>query len=331
MSALVTGGTGFIGGALVRALRADGLDVRVLVRPGTGARPLEALGAAVVRGDVADAVAVRAACEGCEVVYNLAVTPRVGRIAAMRAVNVTGARNVALAATACGARLVHASTAGVYGGALDAVPAGEDHPTRPERPYPLTKLEGERAIAEVAARAGASVALARIATVYGPGNVRGVGAYRAALARVTPLAGGGRQLIDLVHVDDIVTGLRACAGRRDPGVAVYNLAGGTPVPLRSVMEAIAAAAGRRLRPASLPRAPFLALEALNRHLLLSRGIDSRWQHRLMEAPRSRAFRISRAADELGYRPAVGLHDGVARTLAWYRDTGLIGPREGDGE
>ena len=77
---------------------------------------------------------------------------------------------------------MHASTVGVYG-PLVALPAAEDHPTRPKRPYPRTKLAGERAVAEVARDGAASVAVARIGLVYGPGNRHGVGRSRARSAR----------------------------------------------------------------------------------------------------------------------------------------------------
>ena len=319
---MVTGASGFIGGVLVRALMADGEDVRALVRTGTDARALETAGATVVRGDVADPAAVHAAADGCEVVYNLAVSPRLSHGRVLGAVNVTGARNAALAAATTGARLVHASTVAVYG-PLVTLPAGEDHPTRPERPYPRSKLAGERAVAEVAGDGAASVAIARIGLVYGPGNRGGIGGLPRTLGPLTPLIGGGRHLVDMVYVDDIVDGLRACGARREPGLATYNLTGGAPVPVHEALATIAAAGGGRLRPLPLPRAPFAAAEAVSRHVLWPRGIDSRLQHRLMRAPRSQAYRIARAADDLGYRPAVGLADGIGRTLAWHRD-GPIG-------
>jgi len=320
VTVLVTGATGFIGAALVRALRADDEDVRALVRPGTDGRALEAGGAAIVRGDIADAAAVRAAADACDVVYNLAVPPRLAHAGVMEAVNVTGARNAATAAAATGARLVHASTVGVYG-PLVALPAAEDHPTRPERPYPRSKLAGERAVAEVARDGAASVAVARIGLVYGPGNRHGVGTFPRSFGPLTPLVGGGRHLVDMVYVDDVVEGLRACAARADPGVTTYNLTGGAPVPVREVLAAIAAAGGRRLRPVPLPRAPFAAAEAVSRRVLWPRGIDSRLQHRVARAPRSQAFTIDRAAQDLGYRPAVGLREGITRTLAWYANAG----------
>ncbi|HTI32961.1 MAG TPA: NAD-dependent epimerase/dehydratase family protein, partial [Miltoncostaea sp.] len=272
--------------------------------------------------------AVAAAADGCEVVFNLAVSPRTGDVARMRAVNLDGARNAAAAARAAGARLVHASTAAVYG-PLPTGAADEEHPARPERPYPASKLAAEAAVADATAGSGLPVTIARISQVYGPGARRAVGPYRAALRPVTPVVGDGTQLIDVVHVDDVVAGLRACAARTEAGPRVYNLAGGAPVRARDLLAAIAAADGRRLRLVRLPRAPFAALAAVNRRVLLPRGLDTAFQHRVMRVPASAAYPIGRAAAELGYRPAVPLARGVADTLAWYRRHGLIGnhPRE----
>ena len=252
MTVLVTGGTGFIGGRLVRALLADGEEVRALVRPASDARALEAAGATVVRGDVAEAGAMRAAAAGCEVVYSLAVPARAGRIDAMRSANVFGARNAALAARAAGARLVHASTTGVYG-RLTTLPAGEDHPTRPERPYPRTKLEGERVVAEV--MPDGPVVVARIASVYGPGDVRSAAIFRGGPPAPDP---GGRRRGG-PHRPGLRRRRRRGAARlrgprSRPGRTTYNLAGGAPVPLREVLEAIAAAGGRTPAGAGAPAA-----------------------------------------------------------------------------
>lgn len=326
----MTGATGFVGGVLAGALTRDGWDVRALVRPGSDAASLAASGVEVARGDVGDRAALAAAAAGCEVVFNLAVSPRTGDVARMRAVNLDGARNAAAAARAAGARLVHASTVAVYG-PLPTGTADEEHPARPERPYPASKLAAEAEVAEATAGSGLPVTIARISQVYGPGGRRGVGPFRAALRPVTPVVGDGAQLIDVVHVDDVVAALRACAARTAPGPRVYNVAGGAPVRGRDLLAAIATADGRRLRLVRLPRAPFAVLEALNRRVLTPRGLDSAFQHRFMRMPASAAYPIGRATAELGYRPAVPLARGVAETLAWYRRNGLIHDhRRGDG-
>ena len=116
-------------------------------------RRLEAAGVEVARGDVTDEGAVIAAARGCEVVHHLAVPTRHARPRILEAVNVAGAGHVIRAAGRTGARVVHCSTTGVYG-PLDHLPADEEHPTRPARAYPASKLGGRRSSAASRASRG---------------------------------------------------------------------------------------------------------------------------------------------------------------------------------
>ena len=325
MRVLVTGATGFIGGRLARALAADGHEVRALVRPGADAARLAAAGVAIVRGDVTDEGAVAAATRGCELVHHLAVSPRHARPGVLDAVNVAAAGHVVRAAGRTGARVVHCSSTNVYG-RLSRLPADEDHPTRPDRPYPASKLRGEALVGRLAREQGTSVVIARLSSVYGPGSRRGLKVYRDALGGTLFTIGPSTQLDDLVFVDDIVDGLRRCGELRDARAPVYNLAGGAPRPLCDVYRAIAAAGGTPLRQRPLPVLPFRALAATQRATRLGASLDSPLLHRLTHVPRSRAFSIDRARRDLGYRPAVGLEEGAARTLAWYREAGLLSPQ-----
>jgi nucleoside-diphosphate-sugar epimerase len=167
--------------------------------------------------------------------------------------------------------------------------------------------------------------IARLSSVYGPGSMRALRTYRDALGGTLFTIGPSTQLDDLVFVDDIVDGLRRCGELHDARAPIYNLAGGAPRPLRDVYGAIAAAGGTRLRQRPLPVLPFRALAAAHRATRLGASLDTPLVHRITHVPRSRAYSIERARRDLGYRPAVGLEEGAARTLAWYRETGLLSP------
>ena len=324
MRVLVTGATGFIGGRLAPALVQDGHRVRALVRPGADASELERAGVEVARGDVADAADVGAAMEGCALAFNLAVPERHAGAAVLEAVNVAGPGHVVRAAARAGASVVHCSTTGVYG-PLDRLPADEAHPTRPHRPYPASKLRGERLVAGLAHEGGVRVVIARLSSVYGPGSQRGLRPYRDTFRRRFYTIGPATQVDDLVYVDDVVAGLLRCPEVADPEAPVYNLAGGAPRPLRDVYGAIAAAAGTRPRQRPLPVLPFRALAAARRATGERRGLDTPLVHRLTHVPAPRAYSIERARRDLGYLPAVGLEEGTARTLGWYREAGLLSP------
>lgn len=208
---LVTGGTGFVGGRLVERLAGElGAEVRVLVRRFARAARVARFPVALRAGDVTDARAVAEAAEGCAVVFHCAYGTA-GDPAEQRAVNVDGLRCVLDAAARDGARVVHVSTAAVYGTPRGEVldeecprPAGDD-------PYSSSKLAAEH-LAEERARAGAPVVVLQPTCVYGPWSPSWTIRILADLkARRVPLVDGGSGLCNAVHVDDVVAALLAAA------------------------------------------------------------------------------------------------------------------------
>src|SRR6187551_3820447 len=148
MKYLVTGVTGLLGNNIVRTLVAAGEQVRVLVRGTSDPRPLEGLKVQRATGDVRDAAAVAAACQGMDVVIHSAGHVHIGwtQLREHLDINVEGARNVAQAARAAGAKLVHVSSVNALGLGPLMRPADEisAQPGIVECPYVVTKREGER-------------------------------------------------------------------------------------------------------------------------------------------------------------------------------------------
>jgi nucleoside-diphosphate-sugar epimerase len=198
---LVTGATGFVGGALARRLLAEGAQVRVLARSSRKAAPLAALGAHITEGDISDPAAVLAAAEGAEIVFHVAALMG-GPLELQRAVNVDGTRYVMQAAALVGARrVVHVSTIAVYGNVLplrvtEDVPLGFG-----ASPYAITK-----AAAEVMVRHGdVPYSIARPAMIFGPGShMWTANAFRLARLRPTPFLGEGEQPAPAIYIDDLV-------------------------------------------------------------------------------------------------------------------------------
>jgi uncharacterized protein YbjT (DUF2867 family) len=185
---LVTGGSGFVGGHVVHALRADGRDVRCLVRDRRRGERLEAWGCELAEGDVTRPESLRAAADGCETVVHL-VAIRQGRPEAFQQVMVEGTRNLIAAAREAGVRrFVLMSALGTSAETKDVVP------------YYGAKWEMEQ---EVKA-AGIPYVVFRPSFIFGKdGGILPTFAKLARLAPVTPIVGTGTQRIQPIWADDV--------------------------------------------------------------------------------------------------------------------------------
>ena len=326
MRSLVTGATGFTGGVLTRALLARGHAVTALVRDAGRAADLRNAGARLAVGDLTDRTALRAALEGVQVVYNVAAIYRQAGVsaAAYRAVNTDAVRTlVELGAEAGVRRVVQCSTVGVHGD-VERPPATEEAPLRPGDVYQRTKLEGERAGREAAARTGVEYTVARPTGIYGPGDRRLLKLFRGVARRRWVTLGSGEIFYHLTFVTDIVEGLRLCG--EIPGAAggTYIIAGPQVTTLNELVAAIARAAGVRPPRWRLPVWPVWLAGAICEGVCVPFGLEPPiYRRRVDFFTKSRAFDIARARAELGYAPAVSLEEGIRRTLSWYRERGWI--------
>lgn len=322
MKALVTGVTGFTGGHLARRLRnTHGDTVRVLVRNAEQAQAFRAEGFDIAIGDLTDEASLRAACDGMEVVYNIAALYRTAGLpsSTYRSVNALGVAAVVRAAAAAGVRrVVHCSTVGVHGD-IETPPAGEDAPLKPGDVYQETKLEGEQLGRDAAAAAGIELVIARPTGIYGPGDRRLLKLFGGVARGRFLLLGDGQIFYHLTYVEDLCDGFRLCA--TVPGAAgrTYILAGAEVTTLRELITITASVAGVTPRLLRLPVWPVWIAGAVCEALCAPFGISPPLYRRRVDFfTKSRAFDITRAQRELGFAPAVTLRDGIGRTLEWYR-------------
>jgi dihydroflavonol-4-reductase len=323
---LVTGATGFTGGHLARALAAGGGQVHALVRDMTRASDLAAAGIALHRGDIRDAAALASAMAGVDIVYHIAATYRQAGIGAetYRAINATAAGQIVEAAARAGVRrVVHCSTVGVHGD-VEHPPANEDAPLNPGDVYQVTKLEGERLARDTGARLRIEVTIARPTGIYGPGDRRLLKLFRGVVRGRFPTLGRGEIYYHLTYIDDLVAGLQLCGEHPAAAHRTYILAGGEVTTLNELVALIADVAGVRRPTVHLPVWPVWLAGAVCEAICVPLGIEPPLYRRRVDFfTKSRAFDITRARTELGYRPAVGLRDGITRTLAWYRAQGWL--------
>jgi nucleoside-diphosphate-sugar epimerase len=317
---LVTGATGFTGGHLARALANAG-PVRVLVRDPARALALADSGFEVVTGDLRDVSALRSAVRGVDIVYNIAAIYRSAGVPAetYRAINRTAVGSLVEAASGAGVRrVVHCSTVGVHGD-VEHPPANEDAPLKPGDIYQVTKLEGEQLARETAARSGIELTIVRPSGIYGPGDRRLFKLFKNVVRRF-PILGSGQIYYHLTYIDDLVEGFRLCGEHPAAAGRTFILAGADVTTLVDVMTMIAEAAGVRPPSIHLPVWPFWMAGAACEAICVPLGIEPPiYRRRVDFFTKSRAFDITRARAEIGYAPRVGLRDGIARTLAWYRE------------
>ena len=335
MRALVTGATGAIGPATVRALMASGLEVRALVRPAGGARPgARDLDAAVevVAGDITDRAAIDRAVRGVDVVVHLAallhiVNPDATLAPRYRDVNVEGTRHVVRAAADAGVRrVVLASTTAVYGPTGD-MPATEATAPAPDTWYAETKLEAERVAREIARAGGPQAVVLRLSAVYGP---RVKGNYRrllGAIARGRFVAiGPGTNRRSLVSEHDAGRAFALAATHDAAAGGLFNVSDGTPHTIAAILGAMAAAVGR---PTPRWRIPVGVARAAAGAIDLARGVigqRSALRAAIDKYVEDAAVEATSVRDVLGFRPELDLAAGWAATAAALRQAGDLPPR-----
>jgi len=309
--ALVTGGCGFLGSRLASALERTGWEVRLLDRvPSLDGRRGER---ELVRADVRDRAAVRAAARGCEVVVDNAALVPVTRSTAeeYRSVNVEGCRAALDAAEAEGAFALHISSSAIYG-IPRAVPVTPSTPLVPFEPYGRSKAAAERLVAERRA-GGLPVASLRPRTLLGPERL---GVFDIVFARVraggrVPVFGGGANRIQLCDVEDFCAAALAAIDRRANDD--YNIGARTFGTVREDIEALIAHAGSAAR---VQPVPVWAIRAVLEPLAaLGRSPFNEWHWR--SAPTSFFFDTSKAGAELGWRARHSNVEALARAYDGY--------------
>jgi UDP-N-acetyl-alpha-D-quinovosamine dehydrogenase len=313
---VVTGGTGFLGRAIVRQLHAHGFRVRVLARTARGA---ESPGDDIVCADVRDETSVSRAVEGAAGVVHAAGLAHVfadADRAPFHEINVTGTEVVARAAARAGVgTLAVVSSVAVYGVQAER---HEDRPPQPADAYGASKADAERAAQKAFEGVARRLVVLRLGTLYGEGDRGNVQRLLNAIdgGRFVPI-GAARNRKSLLHVEDAA---RACILpllMPDGPAGTFNVAG-SAVVMRDVIGGLSAALGRTPPrwhvPIGLARAGAAGLA------IVRPSLGSAIRRTLGKWTAEDVYPCERFERAYGFRPAIAWEDGVRRQVEWWRQT-----------
>jgi nucleoside-diphosphate-sugar epimerase len=326
-TALVTGGGGFLGSAIVRRLAARGDHVHSLAR--SHYHDLEALGVIQQRGDVAEIEAVKLAATGCDIVFHVAAKAGIwGRYDDYYRANVVGTRNVLDVCRQFGIRrLVYTSSPSVVFNGKDMEGVNESAPYAAhfDAYYPQTKAEAEQLVLAANSPELATVAL-RPHLIWGPGD-------NHLIPRIIARARSGRlrrigsepKKIDTIYIDNAADAHLLAAERLRPDSPIagkaYFLSQGEPVPLwdfvNRILQAVEVVPVTRSVPVSLAYSAGWFLEMMYRTLRIE-GEPPMTRFLARELATAHWFDITAARRDLGYEPQVSIDEGLRRLAEWYR-------------
>jgi nucleoside-diphosphate-sugar epimerase len=319
---LVTGASGFVGSHLVERLVKAGARVRCLVRHSSSLRYLPREGVELVYGELAAGEGLEAAVEATTAIFHVAGTTKAFKESAYYAGNLRATENLLRACERQGApahRFVHVSSLAAVGPSPDASPLAEDAPPHPLTWYGKSKLAAEEAV--LASSLSGRAAIVRPPVVYGPRDTDVFEVFRAAARGWLLRIGPGESYFSYIYVKDLADALMLAACRETAAGRTYFTANPEPASWMEFAGTAGSVMGRAIRPLAVPR-PIAYLAGWCAETV------SRWRgkpgilspQKVLEAEgRYWICDSACAREELGFRPAHTLRQGIEDTLAWYKE------------
>lgn len=330
MTTLVTGGTGFVGSAVVRALVARGEQIRCLVRRASDRRNLDGLDVELVEGDLCDGASLEVAVSGCTALYHVAADYRiwVRHPSDMHKTNVEGTRRLMQAALRHGVgRVVYTSSVAVLGKTGNGAPADEETAACLQDMiglYKRSKYLAEAEVRRLQREEGLPVVIVNPSTPFGPRDLRPTPTGRmvvaAAAGRMPAFVDTG---LNVVHVDDVAAGHLLAFDKGELGER-YVL-GGENLGLAEILGRVANLRGAPAPRLRLPRRPLYPLAvAAETWARVSGGREPMLTvDGLKMAARPMYFSHAKAGQLLGYRPRPAA-DAIRDAVSWFDREGYLG-------
>lgn len=325
---LVTGGGGFLGGAVVRRLIKRGDVVRSFSR---GFYPeLASLGVEQIQGNITDKKAVEKATEGMDLVFHIAAKPGVwGDYADYFQPNVIGTKNIIAACVKHNvSRLVYTSSPSVVfnGTDMEGVDESTPYPDRFHAPYPATKAIAEKYVVAAASERLKTIIL-RPHLIWGPGDNHLVPRIIARAKRLVRI-GSGKNLVDTIYIDNAADAHILAADKLDENPelsgSIYFISQGDPLPLWEMVDGILKAAGLGPVKRSMPHKTAWLIGTFLE--MIYKGFKIKKEPPMTrfvanELATAHWFDISAAKTDLGYVPKVSTAEGLCRLKNWLEKEG----------
>jgi nucleoside-diphosphate-sugar epimerase len=314
---IVTGATGFLGGALVRKLLAGGHEVVALGRQAEALLRLLRDGAQAIRCDLVKQAALPEPIAADVFVHCAALSSPWGRGADFHAANVMGTHNALAMAKAAGVkRFVHVSTPSLYFRFQNQIALREDAPLPPPvNAYAATKRQAEELVLR---QDTLDPIILRPRGIYGAGDTALMPRLlRVARRRALPLMRGGRAATDLTHVDDVVDALIVAANAGKVSQRLFNVSGGVALNVREVIERVGERAGVSVRWRSTPAPVVLGAVRLIEGLAKiapGRPEPLTTAYSVALLAYTQTLDIGAAKAVLGWTPRIGFEEGLTRTF-----------------
>lgn len=331
MRVFVTGGSGFTGSYLVKALLDKGYTVKALVRKESSKKNLEMLGVDLsavefVEGDLGDLDSLKGKIKDVDIVYHIAALYRSEGVSTQmfHNVNVEGTRVLLDESIKAGVkRFVHCSTVGVQG-EIEKPPAKEDAPYNPGDHYQESKLEGEKLALSYFKDNKIDGVVVRPVGIYGPGDTRFLKLFRHIYKGNFKMIGKGEVLYHMTFVEDLVQGIVLAGETPEASGRIYTIGGNEYLPLSDLVKEIATVLDKPVSKLRIPLWPVYIAACMCEFMCRPFKIEPPlYRRRLDFFTKDRAFDITRARKELKYSPKVPLKEGLARTAKWYKENGYF--------
>ncbi len=319
---LVTGATGFVGGALVREMIKEGRAVRVLSRKASDLSQLKDLDIQIVYGDLTNKKSLEKATKDIDNVVHLAVARRGKSLDSMNEINVDGTKRLLNACEKNDVKhFLFFSSVTVYGESLNT---HENSPLKPYDNYGKSKVVVEEIVREFRKHSKMNFTILRPSYIYGPGDPYNIfNIIKTIKKRRFAIFGSGENLFNMVFIDDVVNATLTILRNPDVQNREYIISDIKPYSLCELSEIISDRLKVR-KPVKIPR--IVGLTAGICFDLVSKVSGKKLplsKSRAKNITRSRSFRIDRARKEINYEPKVQLKEGIKRTVDWAEENNLL--------